>query len=78
MQLIKSGILLASAASLLAISACSADKDAKPAAQTSTDPAAVIVNGTPITQRAVDMMAKQGANSAVRIPRNPAKPSSTT
>jgi peptidyl-prolyl cis-trans isomerase C len=62
-QLIKSGILLASAASLLAISACSADKDAKSAAPTSTDLAAATVNGTPISQRTVDMVARQSANS---------------
>jgi peptidyl-prolyl cis-trans isomerase C len=62
-QLIKSGIVLASAASLLAISGCSADKEAKSAAATSTEPAVAIVNGTPISQRAVDMMAKQGANA---------------
>jgi peptidyl-prolyl cis-trans isomerase C len=62
-QLIKSRIILACAASLLAISGCNADKEAKSAAATSTAPAAAIVNGTPISQRAVDMMAKQGANS---------------
>ena len=63
MRLIKCGILLASVASLLAIGACSADKDAKPAVQAPAGPAAATVNGTPITQKAVDMMAKQGAAS---------------
>jgi len=63
-RLINSAILLASAASLLALGACSADKDAKPAAPAaSTEPAAATVNGTPISQRTVDMMAKQGASS---------------
>jgi peptidyl-prolyl cis-trans isomerase C len=62
-QLIKTAILLASAASLLAIGACSADKDTKSAAPSSTDPAAATVNGTPISQRTVDMVARQGANS---------------
>jgi len=62
-QLIKSAILLASAASLLAIGACSADKDTKAAAPASTDPAAATVNGTPISQRTVDMVARQGATA---------------
>ena len=62
-QLIKSGILLASVASLLAIGACGQYKGAQSAAQPSPDPAAATVNGTPISQRTVDMMAKQGANS---------------
>ena len=63
MQLIKSGILLASAASLLVISACSADKDAKSAATASKEPIAATVNGTPITQRTVDMVVKQSVRS---------------
>jgi peptidyl-prolyl cis-trans isomerase C len=64
MQSIKSGILLASAASLLLLGACSADKDAnKSAAAAPTGPAAATVNGVPISQRAVDMLVKQGANS---------------
>jgi len=61
--LIKSGIVLASAVSLLAIGACSQDKNAKSAAQVSKEPAAATVNGTPISQRTVDMMAKQGVES---------------
>jgi peptidyl-prolyl cis-trans isomerase C len=63
MQLIRNGILLASAASLLALGACSQDKGAKPAAPASTAPAAATVNGTPISQTRVDMMARQGAAS---------------
>jgi peptidyl-prolyl cis-trans isomerase C len=63
MQSIKSGILLASAATLLLLGACSADKDAKPAAATPQGPAAATVNGMPISQSTVDKMVKQGANS---------------
>ena len=63
MHLIKSGILLASAASLLALGACSAEKDAKTAAPASTEPAAATVNGTPLSQRTVDMVVRQGAGS---------------
>jgi peptidyl-prolyl cis-trans isomerase C len=62
-RLIQSGILLASVASLLAIAACSADKDAKPAAQTLMDTTAATVNGAPISQRTVDMIVKQGVAS---------------
>src|SRR5207247_8410809 len=62
-RLIKSGIVLASAASLLAIGACSQDKGANPAAQVSKEPTAATVNGAPISQRTVDMMAKQSAES---------------
>ena len=64
MRLISSGILLACAASLLALGACNADKEASPAAKATTaDPVAATVNGAPITQKAVDRMAKQGASS---------------
>jgi len=63
MQSIKSGVFLASAASLLVIGACSADKDAKPAAAVSKEPIAATVNGTPITQRAVDLVVKQASRS---------------
>jgi peptidyl-prolyl cis-trans isomerase C len=62
-RLIKSGILLASAASLLAIGGCGQYKEAKPAAPASKEPAAATVNGMPISQRTVDMMAKQGVES---------------
>jgi peptidyl-prolyl cis-trans isomerase C len=61
--LIKSGIIWASAASLLALGACSADKDAKSGTQAPKEPAAATVNGMPISQRTVDMVAKQGAAS---------------
>jgi peptidyl-prolyl cis-trans isomerase C len=59
----KTGILLASAVSLLVVAACDTGKDARPAAQASKEPAAVTVNGTAISQRTVDMIAKQGAGS---------------
>lgn len=63
MRLINSGIVLASAVALLAIGACSQDKGAKSAAQVSKEPAAATVNGTPVSQRIVDRMAKQDAES---------------
>ena len=59
MTFIKCGMLLASAASLLALAACSP----KPADQTSKGPAAATVNGKPISQRTVDMIVKQSASS---------------
>jgi peptidyl-prolyl cis-trans isomerase C len=59
----KTGILLASAVSLLVVAACDTGKDARPAAQASKEPAAVTVNGTAISQRTVDMLVKQGAGS---------------
>jgi peptidyl-prolyl cis-trans isomerase C len=39
------------------------DKDAKSAAEAPKVPAAATVNGTPISQRTVDMLVKQGASS---------------
>ncbi|MGA8056092.1 MAG: peptidylprolyl isomerase [Burkholderiales bacterium] len=63
MRFIKSGILLASAASLLALGACDPAKDAKPADQASKGTAAATVNGTAIPQRTVDMLAKQGVRA---------------
>ena len=59
MTFIKCGMLLASAASLLALAACSP----KPADQTSKGPAAATVNGKPISQRTVDMIVRQSASS---------------
>jgi peptidyl-prolyl cis-trans isomerase C len=55
--------LLASAVSLFALAACSPGKDAKPAEVAPTGPAAATVNGVPISQRTVDLIAKQGASS---------------
>ena len=55
--------LLASAVSLFALAACSPGKDVKPAEVAPTGPAAATVNGVPISQRTVDLIAKQGASS---------------
>lgn len=64
MSFIKSRILLASAALLLALSACNPAKDAAaPAAEASKSPTVATVNGTPITQHTVDMIVQQGAGS---------------
>ena len=63
MQLIKSGLLLASAASLFLIGACSADKDAKSATPASKEPIAATVNGSPISQKTVDMLVNKGVGS---------------
>ena len=63
MQPIKPAMLLASVTTLLLISACSADKDAKSVAAASKEPIAATVNGTPITQRAVDTLVKQAVHS---------------
>jgi peptidyl-prolyl cis-trans isomerase C len=61
MRLVRSALLLACAVSLLALDACSPAKDAKPAEPASASPAAATVNGTAVSQRTVDMLAKQGA-----------------
>lgn len=53
--------LLASAAALLALAACSPQKDAAPAA--AAGPAAATVNGVAIPQARVDSFVKQGAAS---------------
>ena len=63
--LIKSGLLIASAASLLAISACNQqpEQPAAPAAPAAApaekEPAEATVNGVDITKKRVDMIAKQ-------------------
>jgi peptidyl-prolyl cis-trans isomerase C len=59
MKFVKCGMLLASAAALLALGAC----NQKPADQASKGPVAATVNGKPISQRTVDMIAKQGAST---------------
>jgi len=61
MNFIRSGILLASAASLLALGACNQAQDAKPADQASRGLAAATVNGIAISQSTVDLIARQGA-----------------
>jgi len=60
---IKPRIVLASAAALLALSACNADKDAKLAAPVAKDAVVATVNGTAITTSRVDAIARQGAGS---------------
>jgi len=63
MKYVKSGILVASAASLLVLGGCNPGKEAKPADQAARGPAAATVNGIPISQRTVDIIAKQGAGT---------------
>lgn len=60
MRTIQSGLLLISAASLLALGACNARKDDKPAA--ATGPAEATVNGVAISQGQVDAVIKQRSN----------------
>ena len=61
MRNLKSGLLLIGAASLLALGACNAGKDDKPAAA-NTGPAEATVNGIAISQGQVDQVIKQRAN----------------
>ncbi len=61
MMSIKSRILLASAASLLTLSACNADENAKTAAPAAKSEAAATVNGTAISKNRVEMLIKQRA-----------------
>ena len=65
MNLTKTGTLLVCSAVLFALGACSPAKDAKPAeapaAAASKEPAAATVNGTVVSQRMVDLIAKRGA-----------------
>ncbi|MGL6109475.1 MAG: peptidylprolyl isomerase, partial [Rubrivivax sp.] len=63
MSVKKTFVLLASAASLLVIGACNPAKEAKPAEPVAKGPAAATVNGTAISQRTVDLIAKQGAGA---------------
>ena len=62
MRFIKPRFLLASAASLLALTVCNSAMAATSADQAPKDPVAATVNGTPISQRTVDLLAKQGAS----------------
>ena len=63
MRLIKNGVLLASAVSLLALGACSADKAADATATAAKGPAVATVNGKAIQQSLVDLVVRQGASS---------------
>jgi peptidyl-prolyl cis-trans isomerase C len=57
MRLDKSATLIVGAALLLTLGACN---PAKPTAPTAKEPAAATVNGTPISQKMVDLIAKRG------------------
>jgi peptidyl-prolyl cis-trans isomerase C len=64
MKAIKSGIVIATMASMLALGACDKAKDgAKTADAAAAGPAAATVNGTAIPQRTVDNIARQAASS---------------
>ena len=71
MATIKSGLLIASAASLLALGACNSSQTEKPvapatpaAAPVVKEPAEATVNGVDITKKRVDMIAKQAGGQA--------------
>lgn len=59
MMSIKSRILLASAASLLTLSACNADESTKNATPATKEAAAATVNGTAISKNRVELLVKQ-------------------
>jgi peptidyl-prolyl cis-trans isomerase C len=63
MRFHRSSIFLASAATLLTLGACNPAKDVKPADTVTKGPAAATVNGQAISQRTVDLIAKQGAGA---------------
>jgi peptidyl-prolyl cis-trans isomerase C len=63
MKFIRSGVLFASAASLLVLGACNPAKDAKPPEPVAKGPIAATVNGVAISQSTVDMLAKQGVGA---------------
>jgi peptidyl-prolyl cis-trans isomerase C len=62
MRFIKPRIFVASAAALLALAVCNSALAATPDDQAPKDSVAATVNGTPISQRTVDLLAKQGAS----------------
>ena len=64
MRFIKSGILVASAASLPGRAACSPEKDALPADPAAKGPIAAAVNGVAISQSTIIMVASQSAGAA--------------
>jgi peptidyl-prolyl cis-trans isomerase C len=63
MKFIRTGIVIASAVSLLALGACNQAKEAKPAEAAAKGPVAATVNGVAISQSTVDMIARQGAGA---------------
>jgi peptidyl-prolyl cis-trans isomerase C len=60
MRLKKSGTLIVGVAMLLTVGACNPAKPVEPVAK---DPAAATVNGTPISQKMVDLIAKRGVSA---------------
>jgi peptidyl-prolyl cis-trans isomerase C len=62
MRNLRTGLFLASAVSLLALSACGGGKDDKTASAGPASPAEVTVNGSVITQATVDQVLKQRLN----------------
>jgi peptidyl-prolyl cis-trans isomerase C len=62
MRILKTGLLVASAASLLALGACNAKKDDKPAATAAATPAEATVNGVAISKGQVDQVIAQRSN----------------
>jgi peptidyl-prolyl cis-trans isomerase C len=65
MKLLKTTLLLASAAAVLSLAACNAAKDEKAAAPAASaakasEPPVATVNGTPISKSRIDMLIKQG------------------
>ena len=63
MRFIKAWTFVATATSVFALAACNPAKDANPAEQVAKGPVAATVNGVAISQRTVDMVAKQGAGA---------------
>ena len=63
MKMKRTGILLAMTAPLLILAACNPSKDAATADTASKGAVVATVNGKPITQRTVDLVARQGAHS---------------
>jgi peptidyl-prolyl cis-trans isomerase C len=59
----RTGILLAMMAPLLTLAACNPSKDAATADTASKGAVVATVNGKPISQRTVDLVARQGAHS---------------
>jgi peptidyl-prolyl cis-trans isomerase C len=66
MQLLKSPLFLASAASLLMLGGCNADQDATTAAATPVESVEIVatVNGTPISKATIDLIATQEAGQS--------------
>ncbi len=63
MRFDKPATLIAGAALLVTLTACNPTKETKPAEAPANGPAAATVNGTTISQRMVDVIAKRSANA---------------